>query len=158
MKKKWKIVFWDPLEPWKSCSRLSEVLFFIKSLSSKSYKKYSEKALKKVWKIIKNKKKAIKKGIQKITPQKNMFSWKKWSKKEPQSDYEHVTGTWVRHPWTLQRTKCLPRGPQTLEYHKKMTPRHQNITKTWSQNWKKIIKSIQFQVKFKSQVYRDWGQ
>ena len=53
---------------------------------------------------------------------------------EPRGDYEHVTGTWVRHPWTLQGTKYVPRGPQTPKYHKKMTPRHQNITKQWSQN------------------------
>ena len=53
---------------------------------------------------------------------------------EPRGDYEHAIGTWVRHPWTLQGTKYVPRGPQTLKYHQKVTPRHQNITKKWSKN------------------------
>ena len=49
-----KVVFPDLPKPWKSCSRLDEVLFFIKSLFSKSYQKYSKKALKKHPKIMKN--------------------------------------------------------------------------------------------------------
>jgi hypothetical protein len=49
-------------------------------------------------------------------------------------------------PWTLQGTQYIPRGLQTPKYHKKVTPRHQNITKKWSQNSKIERKNIKISI------------
>ena len=46
-----KIVFPDLLKPWKSCSRLGEVLLLRKSLFLKTYQKIYQKAIKKASKI-----------------------------------------------------------------------------------------------------------
>jgi hypothetical protein len=75
-------------------------------------------------------KNGIQKNNQKITLKISPFGSENDPKMEPRGDHEHVTGTWVRHPWTPQGTKHVERRPRDTKISKKVTPKVQKSTKT----------------------------
>ena len=115
---------------WYTMMSFVNVLVFSQNRCFQKVIKHTPKQLSKTLpKSLKINKKTIHETVQKTTLKTTRCSSKKWSKMEPRDDPEHVTGTWVRHPWTLQGTKYVPRGPQTPKKHQKVTKRHQNLTK-----------------------------